>query len=242
MSVPISRNRTYVDGVTQIPAGDMNDMQDAQVNEFVSYEFMERWDIAAGALTPGAAIADLAKRWDYVRADGSQSATVKVPDSGYSARSVELDAGSAGVGAQHYLVTANPIIYPGTATVRLLWPAVVVASSANAQEIHMGIVTVKATPLVEFWKYYSQTNWYATTDGTGTNADTGVPPVIGTWQWFMLELTNGTTAKFYINNALVATVAYAYSGAGPFYLHYSGRDVNAGNNKFRVGPPKMRWW
>ncbi len=36
MALPFSRNRTYADGVTQVPAGDMNDMQDLLVRMWKS--------------------------------------------------------------------------------------------------------------------------------------------------------------------------------------------------------------
>lgn len=223
MSLPTSRNRTYVDGVTQVPAGDMNSLQDylaaiynAPGVSLISGDgsrymtqlgsigvFRERWDIAPQTISATTdPIADLAKRWSFsILAGATQTAIFQNPSTAtgnHAARTVKLNQGTGNAAQVSYLSTKSPIWTPPAVAYRLLLEFDVQAttSTLNSREWHLGLsTTAPGGALSDNVMFYSDyTLANWQADTAGAFTDTGVAVSVGsTWVHFSILIDTGLT-------------------------------------------------
>ena len=102
-----------------------------------------------------------------------------------------------------------------------------------------------------FWKASANTNWQCKTDdgAATTTQDSGVPPVVDTWQTLRIDLygsgsSGGLRAEFYINGSLVKTnTTNVYNGSSGLVARVGLLDTSAGANttNFRIGGPRVLW-
>ncbi len=192
MSLKDSRNRTYVDGVTQIPAGDMNDIQD---------EIVDLWKNVNGSRFDlyddfcGSAIST--SNWKTTHAG------VTVVDSGTDNKAMgSLQLAATAGNTTPYVYSSDVLI--GTRAFRAMW--LMRYATLTTGDIDVGLLINAGTNRLQF-DTTNGGNWAAWYGAGPTIQTLGVAP---STSYQRLELIyDGTTAYWYIDGVLKYSVAFA---------------------------------
>lgn len=220
MALPDSRNRTYVDGVTQIPAGDMNQLQDDDVllsSAQLGSALLVVDDFTGSALSTGI--------WN--------SPTGSLVDDTASGGCGTVQLSDSGGGAQAFSTNNLKI---GTSDFRLAARIRVVSMGGASSLITLQMQYSSAAGALQFFARGGGTNWQAVVDG-GADHDTGV--AFGTtYQKLEIRRVSGVVT-FYIDGTSVYSTTPAPQSIDGLVGCYAIR-VTSGTTTARIDYVKLR--
>jgi hypothetical protein len=263
MSLPYSRNRTYVSGVTSVAAEDMNGLQDAVVSLHGGLAFVragltqvrENWLWLQTTLTATSGV--ISENSAFSRTLSANASIAKATlGTNVKSPSVLITPGTANTNQGFIYSSSSLITTQTTQTMSLEFKFAMSAVGANNIDWYIGVQdALPANPnnsssYALFVKRSTHTTWRSQTNaavvagGDGDLQDTGVTPTAGVPNLFRIEWTCGGTpsVKFYIDDVLKTTHTTAATlPDGPMRFQAGGNCVGVASSTGTLGPAFMIW-